>query len=187
MKDLDLSRRWTLVLVLAAGLLLGSAIAPVAGQASSLIGVVVANSTKTPVPVSVRSIVLPPSTKQPYLANPFVSLSAGNYTATQSGIVGPAGRYLTVRNISVIADLPTGQRLTQAYVTFGAATHSPVFVPLTYQGTLAGLDFYAGDVSGEWLLSPGDSYTVGAQRTDNTGAASVSVGVQGYSTLYVTQ
>jgi hypothetical protein len=132
-------------------------------------------------PLPVRDVDNP--ARQPFLTSTFASLADGStFVAANPNISVPAGKRLVIEQISLSANLPSGQkpvfsmnvRDNFAQVIFDQA------LPTTLQGTFGPIDTFQASLPTRIYLDASEQFSFVFFRTDGNGSAGVRFSFSGH-------
>jgi len=129
-------------------------------------------------PVSVKEA----SGHTPVSMSQTVGIPAGQFATFATLYTAPAGKYFTLRDISVLTGVPTGQHLVLMGLSgdFNSAILT-AYLPLGTPATFSGSDYYTSLTTGaSWEFDPATPVSLQVNRSDSTGAGVFIVTFNGY-------
>lgn len=148
-------------------------VAPKAVHAAVAALVQVANTPSTAVPT-----VAAPAASQLYASGCDAGNRAGTFFVQCAFEPPPAGQTLFIETTSITSNSPHGFPPIQATISNGSGVQQNI--PMVFQGTSNGLDFYAGALTGRIWVKAGTAPTCSVSPNTDIGDFVINCGISGY-------
>jgi hypothetical protein len=148
-------------------------VAPKAVHAAVAALVQVVNTPTTAVPT-----VAAPAANQLYASHCDAANSPGTFSVQCAFDPPPAGQTLFIETMSITCNSPHGSPPVQTTISNGSGVQQNI--PMVFQGTSNGIDFFAGALTGRIWVKAGTTPTCSVFPNTDIGNFFINCGISGY-------